>query len=53
VLATGDGAGTMALLHLHLHLHLSLFGGVPKETSLYFRRVALGELSTEATEAEL
>jgi hypothetical protein len=31
-----------------LLLHLSLFDGVPKETSLYFRRVALGELSIEA-----
>jgi hypothetical protein len=29
-------------------LHLCLFDGVPKETPLYFRRVVLGELSTEA-----
>jgi hypothetical protein len=37
-LRAGDGAGTMALLLLHL----CLFDGVPKETPLYFRRVALG-----------
>jgi hypothetical protein len=34
----------MALLLL---LHLSLFDGVPKRPSLCFRRVGLGELSTE------